>query len=150
MKAPRRHQVRLTVFPGRERLPLFLGPDDVPMDYPALFITTQTRNAGKAVNTIGAPLSASNRPYAWSEKRGIHLEERLSRHDYFNAPELESLCASVGERQQVAASVGGFNRWLLPDSGEIAYRRQSASRQVSGKLSQEGIRVKWRNVKSFA
>lgn len=39
------------------------------MHYPTPVITTEARNAGKAVNTIGTPLSAIKRLHARSEKR---------------------------------------------------------------------------------
>src|SRR5579859_7412991 len=91
-------QVHLIVLDDGERLAMLVDDTGMPIYFPALFITTQVRNAGRSANTISAYLSAIKRLYQWAHTSGVDLERRLSTRSYLTDPELESLSSSVGRR----------------------------------------------------
>jgi integrase len=86
-----------------ERMPLLLGYDLQPQYYPTLFITSQVRNAGRAVNSISAELGSIKRLYTWADHRKIDLERRLAAGEYLQDAELEDLARFVCERPFTAS-----------------------------------------------
>lgn len=113
-------QIQLIVLSDGERLSMLVDGTGMPIYFPALFITTQVRNAGRSANTISAYLSAIKRLYLWAHASGIDLERRLSTRAYFTDPELESLSSSIGRRIR-SRTVISF------DLAELKHRRARAN-----------------------
>lgn len=96
-------KVRTLLLADGERMPLLLSSNLQPQYYPTLFITSQVRNAGRAVNSITAELASIKRLYTWAEHRKVDLETRLAAGEYLRDSELEDLSRFVCERPFTAS-----------------------------------------------
>jgi hypothetical protein len=144
MRALEPYEIRLVVLDDGERMSLLVDKSGMPIYFPALFITTQVRNAGRSANTISAHLGAIKRLYAWAHVNGIDLEQRLSSRSYLTDPELESLSSAVGRRvrNQPAGSKGVME--LKHRSARANLRRgQILSHGKYRNLTYIGIYVRW-------
>jgi len=137
-------QVHLIVLDDGERLAMLVDDTGMPIYFPALFITTQVRNAGRSANTISAYLSAIKRLYQWAHTSGVDLERRLSTRSYLTDPELESLSSSVGRR--IRGRSLGSNRLEELEYRKTRFNRRKGQILSHGKyrnLTYIGIYLSW-------
>jgi integrase len=93
--------VREVRFESGERYPILLGEDRMPLWYPALYCTTQRRNASKAASTLLADVQHIREVLDWLDEAGLDLPARIrsGRLDVLTPPEIESLVDALGRRR---------------------------------------------------
>lgn len=74
-----------------ERFVLLIGPENLPVGQPCVFLTSQFRNPGCAANTLQKVAEALKCLYEWTYANDIHLHERLSCRQFLGRREIESL-----------------------------------------------------------
>ena len=121
-------KVRTLLLADGERMPLLLSSNLQPQYYPTLFITSQVRNAGRAVNSISAELASIKRLYTWANHRKIDLETRLASGEYLRDSELEDLSRFVCEKPFTASRCRSGARLKFREAKLREARIQAQSR----------------------
>lgn len=117
-----------------ERLPILLDQSGVPLWYPALFITTQVRNASKKPNTIFSMLSCIKSLLTWAERNGLSLEQRFGRREFLVESEIESLASYC--KKQLSVSEAARPEVLSVRTNERARARIAKADNCNGSETQ--------------
>lgn len=86
-----RDRITVVKFMDGERYPVLLDTKGQPHWYPTLFLTTQFRNATKALNTCLAALRTVRFVLEWASASGLDLEARFRQHRFLTPSETELL-----------------------------------------------------------
>lgn len=84
----------------------------LPVYYPTLFLTTQIRNKGDAFSTMLAAASNLVMLLRFVDNRGINLEKRFLRKDFFKPHELDDLRDFAQRKQGKKPLMASFSPWL--------------------------------------
>ncbi|WP_260604626.1 hypothetical protein [Pectobacterium polaris] len=84
----------------------------LPVYYPTLFLTTQTRNKGDAFSTMLAAASNLVMLLRFVDSRGINLEQRFLSKDFFKPHELDDLRDFSQRKQGKKPLMASFSPWL--------------------------------------
>lgn len=115
-------RLSIHVLSGGERVPFLLDEQGVPYFYPTLFVTTQLRNAGAAVNTIRNKLADIMVLLRWEAQNGRDLITEFAQGDFLSLADVVSLrdFAKLDMRGQLSVS----NK-VSTSKGEIVYFLES-------------------------
>ena len=128
------HMLSVHVFGEGERVPMLHDEQGLPLFYPTLFVTSQLRNAGAAVNTIRNKLADLVVLLRWEQANGRDLIKEFRKGRFLTVADIVSLrdFAKLDMRELSPVGVGENERSVVVDFLEARVASSQALATIGG------------------